>query len=123
MDRDFVLTNARAQHGTAQQTGQAGTADTPQRGTAGTTGAAEQGAQTQAAGHRIHADHMLKIDGKDEDELRQYANQRVEIRGTLDDRNWFERASRSETRRRSYGHHGRENGRRDGRNRHHRHRY
>jgi len=40
---------------------------------------------------------MLKLDGKDADELRQHVNQRVEIRGKIDDRGWFQRASASGT--------------------------
>jgi len=83
MGQDYVLTNARPQ--TSAPSGQV-----DQSGQAGQAGTAATGAGTQA---RLSTHTMLKLDGKDADKLRQHVNQRVEIRGKIDDRGWFQRAS------------------------------
>jgi hypothetical protein len=107
--QDYVLTNVqRGQH----QTGQAGQAGQPgQAGQTGQYGQAQQPGQTgtqagqagtqagqdrqvgTAGAMRPAATNMLRLEGKDADQLRQYANQRVEIRGTIEqtDRAWFDR--------------------------------
>ena len=94
MEQDYVLTHARPQTGAqssqAGQPGQAGgTGQTGQAtGTSGTADRADTGAHGRLSPHT-----MLKLDGKDADKLRQHANQRVEIRGKIDDGAWFQRAS------------------------------
>jgi hypothetical protein len=85
MQQDYVLTNARPQTGAG-----AGMDHTAQPGTAGQAGEAAAGAASRA---RLSTHTMLKLDGKEADELRQHVNQRVEIRGKIDDGGWFQRAS------------------------------
>jgi hypothetical protein len=78
-----------------QQPGQAGQAG--QAGQPGQQAGADRQDQDHArAGHHgaMTADHILKIEGKEAEQLRQYAGQRVEIRGKLDDQAWYERAQR-----------------------------
>ena len=114
--QDYVLTNVQRQqqaasgqagnHGQTGQSAQEGqigqTAQTAQGSQAGQTGQtaqagqAGQGQDQHASGTtadaRPHSTNMLRLEGKDADQLRQYAGQRVEIRGEVEDRNWFERA-------------------------------
>lgn len=85
MQQDYVLTNARPQTGASGQMDHTG-----QSGTAGQAGQAAAGTGSQA---RLSTHTMLKLDGKDADQLRQHVNQRVEIRGKIDDGGWFQRAS------------------------------
>ena len=108
--QDYVLTNVQrgqpqaGQPGQAGQTGQYGQTQQPgQTGTQpGQTGTQAGQAGTQAGQDRQvgtagamspAATNMLRLEGKDADQLRQYANQRVEIRGTIEqaDRAWFDR--------------------------------
>jgi hypothetical protein len=93
----YGQTGQAGQTGQTGQTAQGGQHDQHgQHGQAGQTGQTAQAGQHGQAGQAhmagAHSRSMLKVEGKDADQLRQYVNQRVEIRGEIEDRNWFDRA-------------------------------
>jgi hypothetical protein len=79
-----------------EQAGQAGQAGQPGQQPGQQAGADRQAQDHARAGHHgaMTAENILKIEGKEAEQLRQYAGQRVEIRGKLDDQAWYERAQR-----------------------------